>query len=278
MLCKQYIPQICLFFHKDCLFLAFSNCSCLINCSIFCYHLYVGIRYTVNDKFFETWTPTMAYLLGYLYADGSLEDASYLRGKYLRVTSIDKELIDFTRGALSSAHKIVVIPPQSPTQKTRYFLRIGNHKIYSDLFALGLYPNKSLTMKFPKVPAGYLAHFVRGYFDGDGHVSVVMKGEVLSRLIIVFVSGSVDFLSALAYELDTLLALKINKVYQRGHVCRLAYSTADSAKLFQYMYGQSDGVFLNRKFGVFKNFFTQYNKWANSETLRILGYNGHVVK
>lgn len=220
----------------------------------------------------------MAYLLGYLYADGSLEDASYLRGRYLRVTSTDKELIDFTRGSLSSAHKIVITLPPTPTQKTRYFLRIGNHKIYSDLFALGLYPNKSLTMKFPKVPAEYLAHFVRGYFDGDGHVSVVMKGEALSRLIIVFVSGSEAFLTALANELYLLLGLKINKVYNRGRVFRLAYSTADSVKVFHYMYGQADGVFLNRKFGVFKNFFNQYNKWANSEILEILGYSGHVVK
>lgn len=111
----------------------------------------MGVKYAVNENFFEKWTPMMAYVLGYLYADGSLEDASYLRGRYLRLTSTDKELIDLTREALSSQHTIVTIPPDSPLRKTRYFLRIGNHKIYDDLLRLGLFPNKSLTMKFPAV-------------------------------------------------------------------------------------------------------------------------------
>lgn len=239
----------------------------------------MGIRYKVNDKFFETWTPTMGYLLGYLYADGSLEDASYLRGAYLRVTSTDKELVDFVRSALSSEHAVVVTPPSSPSQKVRYFLRIGNHKIYNDLLQLGIYPNKSLTMKLPRVPHKLFAHFVRGYFDGDGHVSIALKRSgVFSRLVVVFVSGSESFLSTLADELSGLLQLKINKVYHRGGAYRLAYSTSDSVKLFKYLYSYSNGLFLNRKFGVFKNFFTHYNKWADREIDRILEYTGHVVK
>jgi len=29
----------------------------------------MGIKYAVNEDFFKTWTPTMAYLLGFIYAD-----------------------------------------------------------------------------------------------------------------------------------------------------------------------------------------------------------------
>ena len=36
----------------------------------------------------------MAYVLGFIAADGSLEDASYLRGKYLRICSSDIEIIE----------------------------------------------------------------------------------------------------------------------------------------------------------------------------------------
>ena len=154
----------------------------------------MGVKYQVNENFFEKWTPVMAYVLGYLYADGSLENARYLRGKYLRLTSTDKELVDSTRNALNSKHTIVIIPPDSPNRKIRYFLRIGSHKIYDDLVALGLFAkNKSLTMQFPKITPEFLPHFVRGYFDGDGHVGVVKNKKALKRMLVVFVSGSQDF-------------------------------------------------------------------------------------
>ena len=220
----------------------------------------------------------MAYVLGYLYADGSLENANYLRGKYLRLTSTDKELINFTRRALGSKHTIVVIPPDSPNRKTRYFLRIGSHKIYDDLSSLGLFPNKSLTMEFPKIAPEFLRHFVRGYFDGDGHVAVVKNKKALKRMLVVFVSGSQNFLINLAQGMELILKLKINKVYKGSKSYRLAYSTSDSVKIFKYIYQDAKGQFLKRKFGVFKKFFMDYNKWVDNEVLKVLNNQGAVVK
>ena len=130
----------------------------------------MGIKYQADENFFKAWSPDMAYTLGYLYADGSLEDASYLRGKYMRVTSTDKSTIMKIRQWLKSEHSIVTMKPNWPNGKLRYLLRIGSHKLYDTLICLGLYPNKSLTVRFPKVPKKYLRHFVRGYFDGDGCV------------------------------------------------------------------------------------------------------------
>ncbi len=238
----------------------------------------MGTKYDVDEKFFEKWTPVMAYVLGYLYADGSLENAPYLRGKYLRLTSTDKDLVDFTRNALRSKHTIVVIPSDSPNRKIRYFLRIGSHKIYDSLLALGLFPNKSLTMEFPKLSPEFLPHFVRGYFDGDGHVGIAKERNVFKRMIVVFVSGSEKFLINLAQGLKLTLKLRINKVYKGSKAYRLAYSIGDSVKIFKYIYKDSNGQFLKRKFGVFKKFFMDYNKWADVEVLKILNNQGAVVK
>ena len=69
----------------------------------------------------------MAYVLGYIYADGSLEDASYLRGKYLRFTSGDRTIVEDIKKALGSKHRIVKLPPTTKNGKDRYFLRIGDH-------------------------------------------------------------------------------------------------------------------------------------------------------
>ncbi len=227
----------------------------------------MGVKYYCNEKLFERWSPEMAYLLGYIYADGSLEDASYLRGKYLRLTSADMELILLTKQILDSAHSIVRIKPKTPKHKWKYLLRIGSHKIYDDLTKLGLYPNKSLTMQLPDIPKKHIQHFVRGYFDGDGHVSITKNRDKFSKLIVVFISGSSDFLKALAELLCYELDLKINKIYKGWHNSyRLAYSTNDSVKIFKYLYSDSKNVFLSRKYTIFKKFFLEYNKWVDHES------------
>ncbi len=220
----------------------------------------------------------MAYLLGYIYADGDLVNTPYNRGKYLKVTSTDKCLIDLSRIILNSRHKINTIYPRDQFCKIKYILRIGSHKIFNDLAKLGVHPNKSLNMKFPKIPDEFLNHFIRGYFDGDGHASIELKQNAFKRMKIVFVSGSPAFLKELATILDKNLNLTIKKIYKGWRAYRLAYSTKDSIKIFSYLYKNSKNLFLPRKQRVFKKFFLEYNKWATNEVCEIFNYHDHVVK
>jgi hypothetical protein len=57
-------------------------------------------------------------------------------------------------------------------RKDRFILRIGNKNLYDSLVTLGLYPSKPLTIHTPSIPRKMVSHFVRGYFDGDGCVSL----------------------------------------------------------------------------------------------------------
>jgi len=140
---------------------------------------------------------------------------------------------------------------------------------------LGLYPNKSLTMKFPKIPTKYLGHFIRGYFDGDGYVTMETRTnrdgkKILKKLRIVFTSGSKNFLTSLAQCLNKRLSLKINKIYTGWRSYQLAYSTTDSIKIFQLMYTNSNGLFLPRKFKVYQQFFKDYPKFINQDIITIV--------
>ena len=221
----------------------------------------MGIKYPVNEEFFDDWDPAMAYVLGYLYADGNLENASYLRGRYIRFSSVDRDILEKVKQSLCSAHKIVSQKPGWPNGKQRYLLRIGSHKIYNSLLKYGLYPNKSLTIKFPDVPPGYLADFIRGYFDGDGCVSLykvrgVHQEVVVKRLLIAFTSGSIDFLNRLAALLRQGITLKQSTVYVSHRSYQLRYSTEDSIKLFKFMYASvSQDLYLARKLNVFRDYF-----------------------
>lgn len=221
----------------------------------------MGIKYKVNEDFFKKWTIEMAYTLGYIYADGSLEDAAYMRGKYLRVSSVEKDNIEKIKRWMDSEHTINVLPPKTNNSKVGYLLRIGSHELYNDLVRLGLYPNKSLTIKFPSIPKKYLNHFVRGYFDGDGCVRIDMKkGKwqplILNKLCTIFTSGSKEFLLELAEKVHNNIGTNLLKVYNGHSSFMLSYTTSDSVKIFKWMYGKMKGdVYLERKAMVYKQYF-----------------------
>lgn len=216
----------------------------------------------------------MAYVLGYFYADGGLEDSPNMRGKYIRFTSTDFELLEMVRNLMGSKHSIYKRDPKQKTHKVKYLLRIGNSSMYQNLIELGLYPKKSLTIQLPKVPKRYFRHFVRGYFDGDGCVSIErsrLKDNSFSikRLHTSFTSGSNDFLLALAIRLHSEVGV-FSKLYKNGAAYQLRYNTSSSSKLFAYIYGDNRKVRLERKFSLFSTFFAQRRRWINEDIQHIL--------
>lgn len=47
----------------------------------------MGYKYNVDTLFFESWSPNMAYILGYIFADGCI-----LKDRYrLKIASCDKD-------------------------------------------------------------------------------------------------------------------------------------------------------------------------------------------
>jgi len=202
----------------------------------------------------------MAYVLGFIYADGSMEDASYIRGKYFRITSTDQEIILKIKGVINSSHKIVQYKSVFPNRKDRYLLRVGDKKMFFDLKELGLYPNKSKTIKFPEIPDDYLSNFILGYFDGDGCVLIersrgALGSLVVKRLVTIFTSGSLCFLERLSEKIVGIIGCR-RKVYKSHRAFQLKLSTKESVLLFRYMYNNlnSNSLFLTRKFNVFHDY------------------------
>jgi len=229
----------------------------------------------------------MAYVLGYLYADGSIIKSA--RGSYINVTSVDKSTIEKIKALLNSEHTIVEIKPklvrfkhQTKTYKTRtaYLLRIGNQALYDNLINLGLYPDKSLTIKFPDVPSRALPHFVRGYFDGDGCVYLEMgkgisKPRIVKRLAVIFTSGSFDFVAGLQVALEKL-GLK-GRIYENNRAYRLRYTTGQTVKFFPILYSDSKGLYLQRKFDIFTAYFKLRPERINNSVKAVLVKIGHVA-
>jgi len=221
----------------------------------------MGIKYKINYNFFKEWSRQMAYVLGYLFADGSLENSPYIRGKYIRFSSTDHSFIKKIKRLIGSEHTIVKIKPYG-NRKEKHYLRIGSHSVYNDLEKLGLFPNKSLTMHFPKIPQSFLSDFVRGYFDGDGSVILdkYKKDKQAKRLKAIFTSGSEKFLKSLDSYLQKYCNIKGPNFYNSHRSYQLVYRNSKAKKVLDFIYRDlEDHLFLKRKHVFYKKALRQLN-------------------
>ncbi|MBI4991769.1 MAG: hypothetical protein HZB99_00945 [Candidatus Harrisonbacteria bacterium] len=219
---------------------------------------------TKNENFFKKWSPEMAYVLGFFAADGNLTLGK--RGNhYLEFTSTDKDILEKIKRYLNSNHKISS-QKRRENWKTIYRIQIGSKEMFNDLFSLGFWPNKSKTLTYPKIPNKYFKHFVRGYFDGDGHVTKGIykkKGRsAFSKLIFSgFTSGTRNFLEQLKNNLIKLHIIKGGTLYySKGF--RLNFSINDSLSLYKFLYKDLDSdLYLTRKKKIFESYL-RYGSYA----------------
>lgn len=220
-------------------------------------------RNKINHDFFTTWSPTMAYVLGYAFADGTLIDSAPSRTCYLRFHSVDLDLLEQINNVLDHHGKIFHREPQiikkgakQYTSKICYYISIGSRKLFSDVTKLGLAPRKSLDIAFPYVPEDHLCYFIRGYFDGDGCVNIRHDNK---RLHVVFTSGSKVFLSALSERLAGALPVGKKNVVNSTRSYQLRYSTREAVKILAFLYEDLlKCPYLERKYAVYK-------KWRGTQ-------------
>lgn len=217
-----------------------------------------------NHDFFKSWSAQMAYVLGLIFSDGTVEDVrKSSRTCYLGITSKDKQLILDIQKVMSSEHNLYhrkehqyKFPDQrTGISKENWTLRIGSKKLFDDLVKLGLKPRKSLSLKFPEISNEYLNFFVRGYFDGDGSISTyITKGRKAYRLRITFTCGSKQFLESLSKRLNTVLRIGDKNIYFQ-HAYKLMYNKYDSLKILDFMYKDLDKApFLDRKYDKYQKY------------------------
>lgn len=132
-------------------------------------------KYTINKDFFKTWSSSMAYFLGFWWADGYMQ--SNKTGYHLIVSLAykDKYILESFQGFLGSNSPIRI---QTKKDKQYATLNVFSKTLIEDLILLGGKQNKSLDIDFPNVPAEYLADFIRGYFDGDGSIFMLKRNYV----------------------------------------------------------------------------------------------------
>ena len=141
--------------------------------------------YRINYTYFDNInTKEKAYILGLLYADGCnsteintvrlllTEQDKDLLLQISKIIFIDEKPLIFRRGGE------FVYKSKKYLRKNSYCFTINNKHISDKLNKLGLIKNKSLTLEFPTwLCSSLYSHFIRGYFDGDGCISIDKKDK-----------------------------------------------------------------------------------------------------
>jgi intein/homing endonuclease len=220
-------------------------------------------RKRINEKFFDTWSPNMAYVLGLVYADGALIDAKKSsRTQYFIISSSDKDFLYKIRSVLNSNHKIQIrVAGIKNFFGKEYFcadhfrLRVGNKRMYKSLVSRGLSTKKSLTMKFPSMPNEYLSYFLRGYFDGDGCVYTRYFENKRNVLSVIFTSGSYDFIHSLRQIIRKVVGTCEGSLNNQDRAYRLRYRKIDGILILKFIYQNLESApYLDRKYLKFQEF------------------------
>ncbi|MEK6882932.1 MAG: LAGLIDADG family homing endonuclease, partial [Nanoarchaeota archaeon] len=130
-------------------------------------------------------------------------------------------------------------------------LNLCSEKIYFDLNNLGCVEKKSLILKFPtseQVPPEFIHHFIRGYFDGDGSITIhrnkIKSYQMKANLNM---AGSLEFLESLKETFNQLGLSSVTKIYPIGKIHVLSFSGNSNVKKIGEILYKDATIFLQRK-------------------------------
>lgn len=205
---------------------------------------------TIRHDYFDSWSNEMAYVLGYVWADGCIQinksRAGYTSGRLqLACTESDAYLIRKIAASMG-VHREQRTTQMTPGFNTRpqIRIRINSMAIASALSeTLGVPRRKSYgDPPLPHIPDEYLPHFMRGVFDGDGTVLVV-NGQHGG----IGIYGTHRFLSDLALQASRVLSIISPKIAPARSIYHIRWTKqADVLTLFDAFYSDG-GICLERK-------------------------------
>ncbi len=208
-------------------------------------------KHPVNSDFFKDWSAQMAYVLGFIAADGNVCLTG--RAHMLHIACDDKDVIEKIKLVIN--YQGPIREKSRPNGKVSYSLRISDPVLFADLNKLGITVRKSLTLVPPEIPHGFVRHFIRGYFDGDGSV-VIRNTAYPSRLVVYFYTASYN----MAIFLHELLTSVLGGLFKAKIETKMAHQKTlyyvvymghkASVKLFNYMYQEND-LYMERKYKKF---------------------------
>lgn len=197
----------------------------------------------VDEGFFAIPSSNMAYVLGLAMADGCILKRGCGR-EVLSIKSIDKDLLETVNVLMKSQYGVYDCG-QSSAGNTVWRIDIANKKVVGDIQEWGVVPKKTFVATYPAgLPQCLAPDFIRGLFDGDGHVSsgrVKDKGDSHYRRLSFL--GTQLLMNAVA----TLLPVDVTPHPYRKIARLCIHNRSDMQRVYEFMYYDSAVPCLARK-------------------------------
>lgn len=209
--------------------------------------------YKYNSELIKMDSELKYYLLGLIGSDG------YISGKS---NSIELQLKESDRKLLELLRDLIVPgkPVKHKQSTNSCILKFDSKEIHEEVAKYIVPGPKSLTFRFPTgIPDKYIAHFIRGYSDGDGNISVCKARRKLNSNHIKYyfglryrILGTKQFLSTLSDNLYRLGVTK-NRVtpHRKENIYYIEYSFSSAKRVLDFIYKDSNFK-LDRKEKVFQ--------------------------
>ena len=186
--------------------------------------------YRFNENIFENVdTEEKAYWLGFLWADGYCK------------SGIDIELTD--EDHIIKLKEFLAITSQIKTRNRNnsitYRLNANSNKFANDLNNLG-FGLKDDRTEIPIISESLIRHFIRGYFDGDGHIRKDSTFEGID------ISGRIEFIDNLKIILKDYI---VREELHYTHSKRIYTNKLKGIQFLDYIY-QDATIYLTRKYTV----------------------------
>lgn len=224
--------------------------------------------YNLDEHFFDSIdTEEKAYWLGFLYADGVInEDENLVRINLMRD---DKEHLEKFKSAVGSTHPIKeTIKRSADKQYFGVYVGFKSRHMVKSLVDKGCFQRKSLDLLFPHsntIPENLIHHFIRGYFDGDGCITYTTKSTKHSnrRLYKINILGTENMVD----NIKSFFGSKVKtSIYINKCVITMG-GNIQCKRLYEYLYKDAT-VYLSRKYEKFQemliyidnNPYTVWNK------------------
>lgn len=219
-------------------------------------------KYFFDDNYLEVIdTPEKAYLLGWIASDGSIGENMQIT---IAIQSKDVEVLKYLRTLLDRN-----IPIKEKVNTDLVSISISSTKLVKDcLRHLGLSKTgvKHSTIQYPDNLNGNDKYFIRGYFEGDGHVG--LHGAI-PRVSIA--SNSENMLEAISTKIAG------GCIYLGGTGFTLEYNAGLSAINFlNVIYSDLEELpaYLDRKY----NKYLELKDWKPTLSYKYVSYGSYNIK
>ena len=206
-------------------------------------------KYGVNDDYFDNESSNMAYILGFLAADGTVAN----NGNRIKIglSSVDRKFLELIKEELGAESNILDYETSNWYMVSEF--SFTSQKIKQKLTEYNIVPGKTETFTFPiNLSKKYWIDFIRGYFDGDGSVGTAgpsaIRWQICSHRPQVL-ETIVEFLFE-EYGVPKVSVQK-NK-HGNSFLYTIQYSNNSTRKIFQIIY-TPNSLYLPRKFEKFKS-------------------------